>query len=304
MIFDNGKLNQAELMSYIQKGLSELKTQKAILHEPEVRVLADSISPAGIRLISLECKFWRPILPELSRHRTFSLSVRSSRAVSTETYISELKENLWGPQEWGSNQKGMQAGPQLSEHLQTIASYVWNICGKNSVQMAEQLNKLGVHKQIVNRLLEPYSCTHAVVSATEWDNFFKLRISEQAQPEMKTLAVKMKEAIDSSKPVELKKGEWHLPYVTEDEKKDYKQDILCALSAARCARVSYKLPDANGNMDLDKDLALAKKLVDNGHWSPWESIATPAGKTNYRLSNFKGWNQKRKYLEEPRFEID
>ena len=303
MIFDNGKLNQAELMSYIQKGLSELKTQKEILHEPEVRVLADSINSAGNRLTTLECKFWRPILPELSRHRCLSLSVRSSRAVSTETYINELKENLWGPQEWGSNQKGMQAGPQLAEHLQTIASYVWNICGKNSIQMAEQLNKLGVHKQIVNRLLEPYSCTHAIVSATEWDNFFKLRISEMAQPEMQTLAIKMKEARDNSEPVLLKKGEWHLPYVTEDEKKEYKKEILCALSAARCARVSYKLPD--GNMDLDKDLALADKLVKNGHWSPWESVATPVtSKSSYRLSNFKGWNQKRKYIEEPRYEND
>lgn len=289
-------LNTEEKQKLVKELTEIIKQTKPIQSEPEVKILADSLSKSGHRLTTFELTFWRPILPELSRHRVFSLSVRSSRATPVNTLIDEIQKSPWGPNEWGKNQPGMVAEDVFSnEKFIKNFEYVWYQTANFCCQMAKSLNEVGVHKQIVNRMLEPYTCTHAVISGTEWKNFFKLRTASDSQPEMQDLANKMRKLFDEHEPVLLDDNEWHLPYITQKDRCELTSSECCKISAARCARVSYKL--YNGTTDTQKDLELYEKLVNSHHWSPLEHVAIPAVH-DYMESNFKGWNQLRKYEED------
>lgn len=289
-------INLSDVLKYVKQGLDDLQKTPSIVTKPKVKILADSYNQeTDKRLTTFECTFWRAILPEITRHRVFSFSVRSSRAVPISTLIEEVRYLPWGPEEYGTNQKGMQAGESLKDMSLHLAELQWSTAAKVAARSAEVMEKMGVHKQIVNRLLEPYVCVHAVISGTEWDNFFKLRISPLAQPEMQTLAKDMKKLLDTNVPANMNENSWHLPYVSAEEEKELGIDKAKMVSAARCARVSYK-PFNETTADSDKDFILANKLIENGHWSPFEHVACPA-LSEYRESNFKGWNQYRKYLE-------
>ena len=296
MSLENPEVTQEELEKLKSQIKIILRENKPITSEPKVKILADSITRDRKRLTTFELTFWRPILPEITRHRALSFSVRSSRATPVDTLIGEIRNSPWGPTEWGENEKGMVANKVFTneQYVDTL-NYIWYQSASLQCKMAKTLADAGVHKQIVNRLLEPFSCTHAVVSGTEWDNFYKLRTAKDAQPEMRQLALAMQKSYEESTPVQLSSDDWHLPYITHEESLKYDVKDLCKISAARCARVSYKLYD--GSTNPDKDSELYQKLVTKFHFSPLEHVATPAG-SNYLLSNFKGWNQLRKFVEE------
>ena len=285
-----------EITKRVAESMTKVTEKKEINCTPTVQILADSISEEGKRLTTFQLKFWRPILPELTRHRIMSFSVKSSRATPVQKYIDEIKAKPWGPRFWGLNQKGMVPGLEVDDKVQNICKYIWTTSAESACLMADSLNKMQIHKQVCNRLLEPYMYTEVVVSATDWANFWKLRIANDAQAEIYDLAVEMKNQYDTSIPVKLPNGEFHLPYVTQEEKDNYPTDTLVKISAARCARVSYTCFD--GSTSVEKDLALFDRLVSSGHFSPLEHVAAPATKDNYRRSNFVGWNQLRKaYLD-------
>ena len=270
-----------------------LATDKmTIISKPEVQILADSISPEGKRLTTFQLKFWRAILPEITRHRVFSFCVRSSRANPTINLINQVRNTPYGPSHWGMNQKGMVADNELSGKALEVAQYTWKTAAKIMADCAESLKDSEVHKQVVNRLLEPFTYSDMVLAGTEFDNFFDLREAPDAQPENRELALAMHKALDASTPVELKEGEWHLPYISAEDKDKANTDVLCKVSCARCARVSYKAFD--GTSSIDKDLALFNRLKDSKHWSPMEFVATPSG-SNYKESNYIGWNQYRRF---------
>lgn len=285
-----------EDLKELKQGIEQLISNTLpIQSEPEVKILADSISGSGERLTTFELTFWRPILPELNRHRALTQTVRSSRATPTATLIQEIQESPWGPCEWGLNQKGMVADNTVTDPKVALSlNHLWTGAARSACSIASALADAKIHKQIVNRLLEPFSCSHAVVSATEWDNFFELRCASDAQPEMQRLANLMKNAQQDSQPSELSADEWHLPYITAQDLQKYSVQNCCRISAARCARVSYKTYD--GSIDPEKDLELYLKLVESKHYSPLEHVATPA-QNHYMLSNFIGWNQLRKFEE-------
>ena len=295
MNLNNLNLSPEDLQELKEQLEILVKETKPITREPKVKVLADSINSTGNRLTTFELVFWRPILPQLSRHRVFSLNVRSSRATPVDSLIAEIRNTPWGPKEWGMNQPGMVANKSFgTKEVRDSLDFVWYQSSNLACQMAKTLADVGVHKQIVNRMLEPYACTHAVVSSTEWDNFYELRTASDSQPEMQELANKMKEAQENSTPKALLQGEWHMPYITEQELNKYSVQDCCKISAARCARVSYKRYD--GTTNTAKDLELYNKLARAKHFSPLENVATPAS-NNYIPSNFKGWNQLRKFEE-------
>lgn len=298
-IFTPEKLKefQSKLQAELPKIQAQVETMakevKPITSEPRVRVLADSLSPTGKRLTTLECIFWRPILPELNTHRVFSRNTRSSRAVPVDNLIAEIKKSPWGPCEWGVNQRGMVAKELITDKSQLdLCKYTWYHSAILASQMAKALADIGVHKQVVNRLLEPYICAYTVLSSTEWDNFFNLRLANDAQPEMRVLAQKIEEAMNASNPEQLTESDWHLPYITKEEKEIFSKIDCCKMSAARCARVSYKCFD--GSVSPEEDLKLYQKLVENKHFSALEHVATPAV-DSYIQSNFRGWNQLRKF---------
>lgn len=132
-----------------------------------------------------------------------------------------------------------------------------------------------------------------VVTATDWSNFFDLRIHEDAQPEMRELAVAIKLARQNSQPKHVGANRWHLPYVEAARVQNIEE--LKLISAARCARVSYKTHDG---LDPDPlaDLGLAERLMGPPfHASPFEHQATPAAG---RHANFNGWSSYRRELEQ------
>ena len=181
----------------------------------EAKVIADSIAN-GIRLTTMELKFHRFILPEFNTHRMFSRNASSSRAIPVEKMLKQVEENPAMPIHWGKNQPGMQANKECNnkvnlkvcagEYLNTREE-VWNNAAFWARNHAKALSDAGYHKQVVNRLLEPFQYIKVIVTATEYTNFFNLRLHPDAQPEMKQLAVVMQAAMNGSTPTKLEHGE-------------------------------------------------------------------------------------------------
>lgn len=255
------------------------------------KIIKDS-THGGNRLTTLELEYPRYIHAELMTHRVFSRNAQSSRAIPVERMIKMVSESKWYPI-FMVNKKGMAASKHISIWDTDEVQFWWDAAKQDAVYAAEKLMGLGIHKQIVNRLLEPFSTIKVVLSSTSFENFFNLRLAEGAQQEIQELAYKMKEAIDNSAPTQLDIGQWHLPYVREEESL-LPASKQVALSAARCARVSYLTHD--GTRDLEKDYTLHDQLVSEKHMSPTEHQATPGISDRY-YGNFKGWIQYRQHLE-------
>jgi hypothetical protein len=197
------------------------------------------------------------------------------------------------------NQPGMQASTEADAEVLLISKGYWDGAARDAADTAEKMNRLGLHKQVVNRILEPFQWMRTIVTATEWDNFFELRLHPDAQPEFQVLAGLIKDAMDGSAPVERDSwigsyADWHLPYVTIEERTTQPVNYLPKISAARCARVSYLTHDGQ-DPDIDKDLTLFDRLVGSVplHASPIEHQAYPANLSDDRSGNFKGWVQYR-----------
>ena len=154
------------------------------------------------------------------------------------------------------------------------------------------MEKIGLHKQISNRLLEPFLWHTVVVTATEWTNFFHLRRAPDAQPEIHHIADLMYEIYAASTPTPIGLDQWHLPFVVPDER-NFDIETLKKVSAGRCARVSYLTHD--GKRDIGEDIRLANSLTQDGHWSPTEHVATPLAHRDEWSGNFRGWRQMRKF---------
>jgi thymidylate synthase ThyX len=257
------------------------------------RVLTDSVSPAGIRLTTLEVRFPRFILSEFNTHRVMSKNSASSRAVPTNKMIQRVLENPATPVEWGVNKPGMSASEAITDEQAEEAKAGWLRARDSAVQHVRNLQQFNIHKQVVNRLLEPFMWHTVIVTATEWDNFFKLRLAENAQPEIRVAAQLMREAMDSSLPSPVAVGEWHLPLIQDDER-SLPIETQKMVSAARCARVSYLTHD--GKRDIDKDIELCERLRGDRHLSPFEHVATPKNDAKF-AANFRGWVQLRKEIE-------
>ena len=266
------------------------------------KIIADSVNEAGNRLTTFELTYPRFIHGEVMTHRVFSRNAMSSRAVPVKRMLAQVWSSPTMPVHWGKNQPGMQAKAELAGWRLWGVQALWGLSGKLNCAVAWAMDKLGAHKQIVNRRLEPDQWMKTILTATEWDNFYELRDHEDAQPEFQVLARKMREAHEASEPNLLKEGEWHLPYMTGEE------EVACAVfgngaddsylqkaSAARCARVSYLTHDGQVP-HMSKDLALFERLAGSRplHASPLEHQCTP-GTSN--CGNFVGWTQFRKLWE-------
>jgi thymidylate synthase ThyX len=294
----------------------------------EAKVLADSVSPAGQRLTTLEATFPRFILAEFNTHRVFSRNSASSRAIPVAKQLRRLLDDPYVPIEFGSNKPGMQAGPSLTGAARDAAEAEWLrarddavrhvlglITSPENVAGFENLHEclesaqgslkeppaewLNVHKQVANRLLEPFMWHTVIVSSTTWENFFNLRCHPDAQPEIRLIATKMRDAVERSVPTRLEPDEWHLPLIGEAEREEASSpEELAKISIGRCARVSY-LTHA-GTRDLSADVALYDRLLESGHMSPMEHVARPMTPTELDRSewsgNFQGWIAHRKSI--------
>lgn len=287
-------------------------------------VITDSISAQNgfPRATTLALRYPRFIHSEFMTHRALSKNASSSRAIPVERMIQSIIDDTAMPIHWGKNQKGMQANEQCDEHVNIysddVTDKLWNetrestwLCARDqAIRFARAYDKAGYHKQIVNRLLEPFAHINVLVTATEWSNFFALRRHKDAQPEIRELADRIFEAREASIPKQIDIGEWHLPYITEEEKKLYDTDKQAMMSVARCARVSY-LTTEGTKPTVEQDVKLYERLLGSVplHVSPAEHQASPDewlyptymhdqhGWKNPQLhGNFVGFRQLRKMI--------
>lgn len=273
----------------------------------DAKIIEDSVSQAGVRLTTMQLCYPRFVHSEFLTHRVFSRNASSSRAIPVEKMIQQVRNAPAMPVHWGANQKGMQARQELDRFGQLEATHLWSEAAFRAASIAERMAVLGLHKQVANRILEPFQWMHVIVTATEWDNFFELRDHKDADPNIALLASLMKTAMDVSEPVRRTtyKGLsccWHLPYITAEERATFLAApvTLARASAARCARVSFLNHDGTAP-DLGKDLELADRLVGSRplHASPVEHQAwpMPSGLGDGFSGNFRGWHQFRKQIE-------
>lgn len=283
-----------------------------------------SVSPDGQRIDTLLLRYPRFIHAEFMTHRQFSRNASSSRAIPVERLIEDIRRDPAIPIHWGKNRAGMQAWEEqnasihLKEecgdeelHYRCHPKEAWLEAMDQAIRIAEAFAKAGYHKQIVNRILEPFAHINVVVTATEWENFFGLRIHDDAQPEILALAVAMKEAMEGARVQELVYGEWHLPFVSSEEIAEHSglsdpTGILRTVSAARCARTSYRTHDGRVST-IEEDTALGERLTASRpfHASPFEQQATPDYYVDQSIEwsppdlsrNFVGWIQNRAIME-------
>lgn len=263
------------------------------------KIIADSLNPQGYRLTTMQLRYPRFIHGGFMTHRVFSRNASSSRAVPTRRLLSDILKDMAEPVSWGQNNPGMQSKSPLTGWRRQLARGVWRVSGYVAVGFAYLMHKIGAHKQIVNRIVEPWSHISVVVSSTEWENFFALRDHKDADPTIRVLAQEMRKALETSGPNRLNNNEWHLPYVSQEEREIYNIDDLQVMSAARCARVSYLTHEGKSPSFTD-DQRLYKQLVKSSpvHASPLEHQAVPEGASDYFCGNFQGWSQHRKLIGE------
>jgi hypothetical protein len=260
-------------------------------------ILADSINPFNQRVTTFVLTYPRFIHSEIMTHRSFSRNSASSRAVPISTTIHQVQSAPASPVCWGMNQPGMQADsshPNLGE-----CESAWQFAAKAAATQAVHLQSLGLHKQIVNRVLEPFMWMRTIVTATDYDNFFALRVHKDAQPEFQVLAREMLRLYLSFTPKPKEWGEWHMPYGDKipltRELKPLPTMVRVQICTGRLARVSYFRDD--GVIDVDADERLHDRLLSSTpkHMSPFEHCALAAPG---RHANFNGWLQYRRMIPE------
>ena len=146
-------------------------------------IVADSINEFGDRITTFVVTHPRHILAEMNTHRMFSRNSASSRAIPAKEMIRRVREQPFIPIAWQKEHSGMQGTEYITDEfcLQLIIDE-WKDAAENAVVRANRISsgivgKEGteVTKQITNRLLEPFLHHTAIITATEYENFFKLR---------------------------------------------------------------------------------------------------------------------------------
>ncbi len=289
----------------------------------EAKVLADSTSPAGHRVTTLQVTFPRLILAEFNTHRVLSRNSASSRAIPVERRLEQIRESPFVPEAFGKNQRGMQADDVLAATDNALARNTWLLAAADAVQHAHSLASIGVHKQHANRVIETFAWHTVLCTSTEWANWDALRVSRMAQPEMFKIAAMMRDARLASTPMPLGDGDWHLPLVREDgltaevalRGAGFDPIKVCV---GRCAAVSF---ERQADTSPEKANAVYEKLRASGHMSPFEHALRPmgadelemfrhpeyvwnaekerfekTGRDRFFLGNVEGWVQARKLL--------
>lgn len=296
------------------------------------RMILDSVSRDGHRLSTMHVHMPRIILAEMNTHRSMSRNARSTRAVPTSRLIQEVRENPFVPIRWLGNKPGMQGGEPMTGTKLDLAQAEWARAAAEAANAAEVLFNLGLHKQHAGRVLEPFMWVDWLVSSTDWSNFMALRDHGDAQPEMELVAQVMRDSLDGSTPSVLQPGQWHMPYLTEEDWADaeafgrHASDVfpnpdeprsadeiamenLRRVSVSRCARLSIRAFDGNDTIEAELErfdrLATSRPV----HASPMEHVATPdepirlvptgcfAGWQNpEEHGNLKGWRQFRRQI--------
>lgn len=331
----------------------------SIYHHPgqpnmQVEVILASKGPDSPPVYTVRMRYPRIIHGEVMTHRVFNRNAGSSRAQPASVTIQNVLTDPFIPWHMGKNQSGMQSftdndtwlrlreenilRPDLYPGLEPDEdgwcdidpNMSWEEAAYRAAEIAKAYADAGYHKQVFNRLIEPFSWIDVLITATEWDNFLWLRNHEMAEPHLQDLAVLTTQALmeHGDKIIPLDYGEWHTPYVTDKERDTIHGDAgLLMLSAARACRISYK-PFGEDQINIVKDLQRFHQLTggDRIHASPLEhqcsadkrvgtnhvttqffgepepvSEATPIWENGHLHGNLDGYVQLRKIFRGERF---
>jgi hypothetical protein len=266
----------------------------------EAKVLADSISPAGHRLTTLQVRYPHAVHKDIMTHRALSRNFLSFRAYPPEKLEAMLAdEHCYMPEVFTERLTGMSGGSPLPQAEQDLAQEIWLAAKDKAVAASRHLTTLGVAKEQANIPIQDYCWITGIVSATDWDNFFALRLDThedgrpKARPEVYRIASMMKDALVESVPRTVDIGGWALPLSTSDEQKTVPTTTLLKAVTGRCARISYLTHD--GKRDMSADIGLHDFLCKDFHMSPFEHPATPAV-GDEETGNYTGWVQYRKLI--------
>lgn len=271
---------------------------------PKVKIIADSINSLGKRITTYELEYWRSLHAELLTHKMLSRNSSSSRAIPVSATVKQVLENPAMPSYWGKNQAGMQAKEELTGKELEFAKDEWRLASKSAADFSRALSDNSVHKQIANRVTEPFQWMKVVVTATEWNNCWYLRDHPDAQPEIQVLFHEMKHQYDLEENVNfLKPGEWHLPYIhtrfdcidgqtiiyLDSDGNKLTEEQALRVSASCCAQASYRKLDASQEKADD----IFKRLVDSKpvHASPLEHAALCIDITKMNAFDPRTWQE-------------
>jgi thymidylate synthase ThyX len=272
--------------------------------EPVAEVIADSIHCVERfgRLTTMRLRIPKVVLAQFNKHTTLASNASSSRAIPTKRMIHAVLMSPYIPPEIGKNRGGMSAGEELSPNRARVVRGLWVGFSYVACAVAWLLARLGTHKQVVNRTLDPWSYAMVIATGNDraWRHFFALRAHPDADPALRVVAEAAQVVYAQSHPVRLATGEWHLPYVNL---RDYSGAgwLLKAIkqSVARCARVSYSTFDSpQRQSNQAEDDALYRKLIGSEpmHATPTEHQACAVLSSDQGGRLGPGWMQHRKTL--------
>lgn len=255
------------------------------------KIIEHTLAPCGRELVTVAATYPRFVHAELMTHRAFARNAASSRAIPFSKMVAMVREFPVIPIKFGREQKGMQTSDEEAPREDCVRTW---LAGRDAAcQAAIELSGHGVHKSLCNRLLEPFAWITTIITATEWNNFFRLRCHPDAEIHLQKIAYMMRDTIFASVPRPLQVGEWHLPFIQPDER-ELPIEQLLQIATARSARVSYLTHD--GTRAIARDVEMYEKLCQGsgfGHWSPHEHVAQ-ASDTEVKSGPFVGYTQYRK----------
>lgn len=267
----------------------------------DARIVADSIDHLGNRLTSVHVVYPHAVHKDMLRHGLHrARSVASFRALKPEELVEYLRGGGAFRPEWASRVKGMGQGAALEASQIKLADYVWDKHIENCLRTAEALNDLDVAKQAVNFAQQDIAPLVEIITATEWDNYFALRLELKddgtpvARPEVYLTAKAIKEARDASTPVLMDHTGLHLPLIRPEElevlqsardhdggEMAYQLEHLAEVehywslvSVGRCAMISFGRVDVDEPADKSFERA-RDRLLAVGHAEPFEHVARP-----------------------------
>lgn len=265
----------------------------------EAKVLADSICN-GHRLTTMQLTHPRIIHAEFNTHCMFARNASSSRAIPFETMLKRVTDDPYIPRTFGVNQKGMQHSEILKGKDYEEAKGIWLEARDNAISWAKFLadkNGLNVHKQLVNRLVEPWMWITVCVTGDwgAWSNYFALRCHPDAAEAIADQAYMAQLAYFKSEPDVIDIGEWHEPYLSDEDKSNIVSWNTREVSIGRCARTSYLTQE--GKRDPQEDIKLFERLKNSTpmHASPFEHVCEAMG-DNERYAKYIGWRSYRHLL--------
>lgn len=285
-------------------------------------ILADSVFDNGARVTTMCITLPKFLLAELNTHRMKSSNAASSRAIPVEKVMTQVESFPFVPH-FQKNARGMQSKEDLGAEVLQTSTEIWHQAREDSLKHAGRLEEEQVHKQFVNRLLEPWTWADVIISMTDWDNFFALRTDEAAEPHFRIVAKLMQHELKESYPRHLTQDQWHMPFrspqnitkqqwehsyseivaylanqfqISQDEaeikypKERFETRLDQDIAVGRICKVSYK-NHATGKIDLLGDVRLAVMLSTSfpGHWSPFEHVCRQAepSEMSYKIAQLE-----------------